>query len=50
MVASKRFMSFSEFCNRENDDTDEEMSFFIYISNTRSVMVVKTELSDFHPL
>lgn len=49
MVASKRSMSFSELCNRENADTNEEMSFFIYISNTRSVMVVKTELPDFHP-
>lgn len=50
MVASKRSMSFSELCNKENADTEEEMSFFISISNTRSVMVAKTELSDFNPL
>lgn len=50
MAASKRSMSFSELCNRKNADINEEMSFFIYISNTRSVMVVKTELPDFHPL
>lgn len=37
-------------CKGENDDTDVEMAFFTYISNTRSVMVVKTELSGFHPL
>lgn len=49
MVASKRCMSFTELCNRENADTDEEISLFIYISNTRSVTVVKTDLSDFHP-